>query len=80
MYIHINLKINKKTKNKCETIKKTYSTSFSQNSQSLIIPDSENKNMMADRTNHLTSHDEDDEGHRQKADGEEEAERHRGLI
>lgn len=35
--------------------------------------------MMADRTNHLTSHDED-EGHRQKADEEEEAERHRGLV
>lgn len=51
----------------------TYSTSLSQSCcQSVIMPDSENKNMMADGTNHMTSHDNDDEGQRRK--------RHRGLI
>lgn len=38
---------------------------------SLIMPDSENKTVTADETNHLTSHD-DDEGQRQK--------RHSGLF
>lgn len=38
------------------------------------MPDSEDENMMADGTNHLTSHDDkdDDEGQRQKAEEGEE--------